>query len=114
MTGDRTQRSIGRALIGLAIVLLFAGTLARLADVDIFLHLAVGESILDHHEIPRTGMFSATRGDVAWVDNEWGFQVLVAAIHRAAGVKGLVLIRSFLPALAACVLAAALLRRGLP
>lgn len=114
MTADRTQRRVGLALIGLAIVLLFTGKLTRLADFDIFLHLAVGESILDQHQIPRTGMFSATRGDAAWVDNEWGFQVLVAAIHRVAGVTGLVLLKSFLPALAACVLAAAMLRRGVP
>jgi hypothetical protein len=114
MPADRTQRGVGLALIGLAIVLLFTSKLTPLADFDIFLHLAVGESILDQHQIPRTGMFSATRGDAAWVDNEWGFQVLVAAIHRAAGVKGLVLLKSFLPALAACVLAAAMLGRGAP
>lgn len=114
MPGDRTERRVGYVLIGLAIVLLFTAKLTRLADFDIFLHLAVGESILDHHEVPRTGMFSATRGDAPWVDNEWGFQVLVAAVHRAAGVKGLVLLKSVLPALAACVLATALRRRGLP
>jgi hypothetical protein len=113
MPGDRTQHRVGHALIGLAIILLFTAKLTRLADFDVFLHLAVGESILDRHEIPRTGWFSATRGAAPWVDNEWGFQVLVTAIHRAAGVKGLVLLKSFLAALAACILAAALVRRGL-
>jgi hypothetical protein len=114
MLADRTERGVGLALIGLAIVLLFTSKLMRLADYDIFLHLAVGESILDQHEIPRTGLFSATRGDAAWVDNEWGFQVLVAEVHRVAGVKGLILLKSFLPALAACVLGVAMHRRGAP
>src|SRR5258706_14758807 len=99
MPGDRSQRTVGLALIGFAVVLLFTAKLTRLADFDIFLHLAVGDSILDQHQVPRTGWFSATRGDAPWVDNEWGFQVLVAAVHRVAGVKGLVLLKSFLPAL---------------
>ncbi|MBZ5637576.1 MAG: hypothetical protein LAO51_02340 [Acidobacteriia bacterium] len=105
---------MGYALIGMALVLLFAGKLVQLVDLDIFYHLAVGEWILDHREIPHTGLFSATRGDAPWVDNEWGFEVVAASVHRRMGVRGLVLLSAFLPTLAAAVLGAALRRRGVP
>jgi hypothetical protein len=110
----RSERLVGASLIALALVLLFTVKLARLVDPDIFLHVAVGERILDQHEIPRTGWLSGTRGEAPWVDNEWGTQVVFAETNRRLGVRGLVLLMALLPALAALLLAVALRRRGLP
>ena len=53
-----------------------------ITSIDAYYNLAVGRFILEHREIPSTGVFSATFGDRPWHDNEWGFQVLVAALGR--------------------------------
>ncbi len=105
-------RRVGWTLVALALALLFTSKLVKLLDIDIFLHLAVGDWILEHRAVPRTGLFSATRGGAPWVDNEWGSQVLLAAVFRAWGVKGLVLLSAFLATLAAAILGVALRKRG--
>lgn len=77
-----------------------------ITSVDAYYHLAVGRAILDHGRIPDRGIGSATFGDAAWHDNEWGFQALVALVGRdtvdPSGVRvltpwgraGLVLLRA--------------------
>ena len=49
-------------------------------SVDAHYHLATGRWIIEHNEVPVVGVGSATFGDRAWHDNEWGFQWLVATI----------------------------------
>jgi hypothetical protein len=51
-----------------------------ITSVDAYYHLAVGKRILETGEIPSRGVGSATFGVEPWHDNEWGFQVLAAAL----------------------------------
>ena len=45
-------------------------------------------SILATHELPRTDPYSFTRAGQPWFAWEWGSDVLVGAVHRAAGLRG--------------------------
>jgi len=73
----------------LTIVVLAWLTLFPVVSVDAHYHLATGRRILDEGAIPTRGVGSATFGDAPWHDNEWGFQVLVAALAPVArGVDG--------------------------
>lgn len=55
-------------------------TLFPVVSVDAHYHLAAGRRILDEGSIPSRGVGSATFGHAPWHDNEWGFQLLVAAL----------------------------------
>lgn len=65
-----------------AIVIAAAAWLALfpITSVDAYYHLAVGKRILETGEIPSRGVGSATFGSEPWHDNEWGFQVVAAAL----------------------------------
>jgi len=63
-------------LLGLTVVLLWHTT----GDLDLLLHDRVGQDILDGQGIPDTNGFSFTAPAHRWVDHEWAFQVLVAAV----------------------------------
>ena len=77
-----------------SIALLAATWLALfpISSVDAYYHLATGRRILDDRAIPARGVGSATFGLRPWHDNEWGFQVLAAAVGRAEKEPGGVLV----------------------
>lgn len=88
------------SLEGVVIALIF-GLLAILAirqlgSADIGFHLKAGNYILDGHGWPRTDPFTFTIRDHPYLDTSWGYQVLVALLHRAFGTSGLVLFHAFL------------------
>jgi len=103
------------ALFLLAALALFVVTVASFREFghDAWWHLATGDWILQHHEIPRADPFSSTARGEPWVDHEWGFQILLSLIHRATGVPGLVAFRVGVVVLAGALLVAALLAEGL-
>ncbi len=63
-----------------------------LADGDIGWHIRTGEYILDHAAVPRVDLFSFTKPGEAWFAWEWLSDVGFALAHRAAGLKGVVLV----------------------
>ena len=107
-----------------AIVVLSWLALFPITSVDAYYHLAVGRWMLEHREIPDRAVFSATFGDRPWHDNEWGFQLLAAAIGRAersadrvleltaAGTVGLIGLRAVALGLTLALLSAAMARGG--
>ena len=102
-----------------AAVLLVAGVFGFLAgSFQIFntsagWHLASGRWILEHDEVPRADPFSFTAEGTPWLDHEWLFQVLMAAVEQAGGAPALVVLRGLLTAALAILLAAIGLRSGL-
>jgi hypothetical protein len=60
---------------------------------DIGFHLQAGAWIWSHGEIPRADPFSYTAFGRPWIDSHWLFQVILFAIHSAAGLPGLVILR---------------------
>jgi tetratricopeptide (TPR) repeat protein len=63
----------------------------QVGSLDIGFHLKAGEFILERHDWPRTDPFTYTLHDHLYIDTSWGYQVLVAAVHRLGGARGIVL-----------------------
>jgi hypothetical protein len=59
--------------------------LRRLDDFDTWWHLAAGRWIASHGAIPATDTLSSTVRDHPWIDLQWGFDLLVYALHSAGG-----------------------------
>ena len=77
---DHPRPTLERLLPAVAIAAMAWLALFPISSVDAYYHLAIGKRILDAGEIPSRGVGSATFGDAPWHDNEWGFQLLAAAI----------------------------------
>ncbi len=73
--------------IGVYALLLVNGT-RLLNDSDTYWQIAVGQWILDHHELPRVDIYSFTRAGEPWTSSSWLAQVLFAGSDRFAGWTG--------------------------
>ncbi len=71
---------------GVLSILILGAALAHhsLSDRDIFLHDRAGRDILAGEGVPATNAYSFTAPDQRWVDHEWLFQTLVAAVAGGA------------------------------
>ena len=58
-------------------------------DPDLWWHLKYGESILATHHWPTTETYSFTAVGQHWLAYEWLGDVLLAAVYRAGGLRGL-------------------------
>jgi hypothetical protein len=96
-TGARAAQAPARAPLaaldrGLLAAVLGAVALALAGPIrsgDLWWHLRTGHWILDHGRLPDTDPFSHTAGDMHWILQEYGTQVLFALVHSAAGLWGL-------------------------
>jgi hypothetical protein len=89
--------SLARLWVVLAILLpVLAALIANLSSVDLAYHLRAGAVILDGGGIPRTDSFTFTAAGLPWVDQQWGAQVMLAAVYRLGGWTGLVILRALL------------------
>src|SRR5687768_7599947 len=68
-----------------------AGWLGLLSDGDTGWHIRTGEFILDTHSVPTTDLFSFSKPGEQWFAWEWLSAVVLGSLHRAAGLKGVVL-----------------------
>ncbi len=79
-----------------AAVLLPAACLALggISSPDTWWHLAAGEWILEHGEIPRTDPFTYASAEAEWIDLHWGFQLALRGLQGDAGLPGVVVARA--------------------
>jgi len=106
--------TLPRLWVFLAIALpALAAVIANLPSVDLTYHLRAGAEILDGRGIPTVDTWTFTVAGTPWTDQQWGAQVILAAVNRAAGWTGLVLLRSGLIAVIFGCLLAIGLQRGL-
>ncbi len=98
MTADRLLRpSLSDLWAFLAIALpVLAALVAAMPAVDLAYQLRAGGSVLDGAGIPHTDTYSFTIPGTIWPDQQWGAQVLLAAVYRAAGWNGLAILRAIL------------------
>jgi len=89
-----------------------AGWEALLADADIGWHIRTGQWILDHHAVPHHDLYSFSKPDAPWYAWEWGSDVIFGALHRSAGLKGVVLLAGVLIAIFAWTLLRRMVGRG--
>ncbi len=83
--------------IGLPVL---AAVIAPLPTVDLAYHLRAGGEILDTGAIPRVDTWTFTAAGMAWQDQQWLAQVILALAYRLAGWTGLVLLRAALVGIA--------------
>ena len=83
-----------------------------LLDGDCGWHIRTGEYILDHGAVPANDLFSFSKPGAPWYAWEWGSDVLYAALHRALGLKGIVLFAGAQIALFATILVRFMIWRG--
>src|SRR5262245_45536225 len=74
----------------------FAALIANLSSVDLAYQLRAGGEMLDGTGIPRSDAWTYTAFGLPWFDQQWGAQVILAAVYRLGSWTGLVLLRSLL------------------
>lgn len=75
-----------------------------LADCDTGYHIRAGEYILKTFSIPRHDIFSFITPAIPWTAHEWLSEVIMAFVHRAFGLTGVVISFAFVIASAYCLL----------
>ena len=90
----------------LAIVPIALIRAGMMAESDTFWQIRTGLLILETGRIPTADGFSWTAAGEPWVLNSWGFNVLIAAFYKGAGLPGVALLCAGL----ACVALALVLR----
>ncbi|MGQ9462105.1 MAG: hypothetical protein ACUVRR_03435 [Candidatus Fervidibacter sp.] len=71
----------------LGLVIAFAAAHPVL-DPDMWWHLAVGESILQHRSVYFVDTLSFTNPKI-WVNSQWMTEVIFATLHKIVGIEGL-------------------------
>jgi len=85
------------ALLG-AVLVAAVATIVRAfsLDPDVWWHIKSGEAILATHRWPTVDSYSFTVAGQHWLAYEWLGDVLLAAIHRIGGLRGMELLIVFL------------------
>ena len=89
-----------------------AGWQGLLADADVGWHIRTGEYILDHHAVPQTDIYSFSKPGQPWYAWEWLTDVMDGALHRMAGLKGIVLAAAIIIAVFSTTLIQRMVWRG--
>ncbi|WP_027714271.1 hypothetical protein [Desulfuromonas sp. TF] len=61
-----------------------------LEDGDPFWHIKAGSVMVDNNALLTSDIFSHTANGTRWISHEWLSEVLMALLHRAAGLGGVV------------------------
>ena len=89
--------SIGDVLlVALFLAMSFSPKFILLGDVDTGWHIRIGEFILDNFFIPDHDIFSYVTPPLPWIVPEWLSEVIMAVLHRASGLNGVVIFFAFL------------------
>ncbi len=85
-----------------------ASLLVPMPAIDLAYQLRAGSEILASGHIPATDAWTFTVAGTPWLDQQWGAQVVLAAVFDVAGWTGLALLRAALVALTFWLLLGAL------
>jgi tetratricopeptide (TPR) repeat protein len=66
----------------------------ELSDADVWWHLRSGQWIWEHRAFPIVDPFSFASAGSPWIDLHWGFQLILAFVHRLGGIPGIILLAS--------------------
>jgi hypothetical protein len=72
----------------------FVSLVFPLIDTDFWWHLKTGELMLQGNAPPQVDLYTFTDADKPWIDLHWGFQVLIALLHRVGGVNLVILTKA--------------------
>jgi len=57
-------------------------------DPDIWMHLKVGDWIVQHHAVPHTGLFSNSAAGRPWTAYSWGYEISLSRAYAWFGLLG--------------------------
>lgn len=60
-------------------------------DPDIWLHLKIGDWVVEHGAVPHSGILSGTVGDRPWIAYSWFYEVLLSVFHSWFHLMGVAL-----------------------
>jgi hypothetical protein len=75
-------------------------SLSALTNGDIWWHLSSGLWILQHHAVPRNGLFSQSSA-LPWFDSSWAYDLLLAVGFKLAGLRVIPILLMFFKTLLA-------------
>ncbi len=87
---QRLSLVFGWTAVGILFSLIAFASSIEIKDLDLWLHLRMGQWICQHGFVPAYDVLSATISGKPWVNHEWLFQVLVYQVYKAAGFDGLI------------------------
>jgi len=89
--------SLSRLWLFLAVALpVLASLLASMSTVDLTYQLRAGAEIIATRSVPSSDSWTFTAAGQPWVDQQWGAQVVLAAVERIGSWTGLALVRALL------------------
>jgi tetratricopeptide (TPR) repeat protein len=100
----RLLRLLTFLVVAAALAFPFFLALEKIHEPDFFWHLATGEWILAHGQVPHADVFSSTMTGRPWIDWEWLFQVAIRVVYAQGGFAALVVAKAAVVLLAALVL----------
>ena len=80
----------------LYVLLLFVASrcLVPMDETDLFFNLRLGEVVLSSGRVPTENLLSYTYPHATDINLAWLFQIVLALVHRAAGIPGTVLLKT--------------------
>lgn len=86
----KLNQAFGIILLGILFgVMGFAATI-EVKDLDLWLHMQMGQYIVSHGVVPGFDVLSASGQGLPWVNHEWLFQVVVYLVKSTWGMDGLI------------------------
>jgi len=67
--------------LGAIVEALQMSSLSSLSNADMWWHLSTGRWIIQHHQLPQTGIFSQLPG-VPWIASSWAYDLFLALAYR--------------------------------
>src|SRR5579863_9289445 len=85
--------------IGILFALITFSSSMEIKDLDLWLHLKMGDWICHHGFVPDYDILSCTISGKPWVNHEWLFQILIYQVQKLYGFDGLIVMQSLVVAL---------------
>ncbi len=98
--------------LGIFLFLASGGDGRLLGDADTGYHIRAGEFIIENGKLPDADIFSFLTPPLPWTLHEWLAEVIMALVHRLAGITGIAVLFSFLIALSGYLVFTLLLQRN--
>ena len=92
------RRNIPLVIVAAGLVFGLVCGAFEITNTSIGWHLASGRWMLDHREVLDHDVFSFTSDGAEWIDHEWLFQVVSAALFDLGGAPALVVMRMLIVA----------------
>ncbi len=89
-------KSFGFLAFGVLFSVIAFASLVEIKDLDLWLHIKMGEIITSTGNVPAQDVLSGTIAGKPWVNHEWLFQTIVYSVKAVFGMDGLLYMQAAL------------------